>query len=95
MSRKIPLYARLIAYLGMALLYVPLLMVLIQSFNANKHGQTWGGFTFDMWLTTHFVTALPGIAIQLALIPSLFVALQRAGIIPRKYEGKKAEETNG
>ena len=54
-----------------------------------------GGFTFDMWLTTHFVTALPGIAIQLALIPSLFVALQRAGIIPRKYEGKKAEETNG
>ncbi len=39
-----------VAMLGLALLYVPLLVVAVMSFNATRHGQTWGGFTFDWYL---------------------------------------------
>ena len=31
-------------------LYLPLAAVAILSFNATKHGQTWGGFTFDWYV---------------------------------------------
>ena len=37
-----------------------------------------GKYTFEVWLTASFVTALPGIVIQLALIPLLVVALRKA-----------------
>ncbi|MCL2235721.1 MAG: ECF transporter S component [Defluviitaleaceae bacterium] len=36
-------------------------------------------FSFEVFLTGAFVTALPGIIIQIVLIPILIVALQRAG----------------
>ena len=32
----------------------------------------------QIWLTASFVTSLPGIAIQLALIPIIVLALQKA-----------------
>jgi len=35
----------------------------------------------QMWLTAAFVTALPGIAIQIVIIPSIIVALQKAKLI--------------
>ena len=43
------------------------------------------GMNFNVWVTASFVTALPGIAIQLALLPTLIVALTRAGLIPGRY----------
>ena len=42
-----------------------------------------GSYSLAMWTTASFVTALPGIAIQLVLIPLLVMALQRAGLIKR------------
>ena len=43
------------------------------------------GMSLTVWATTSFVTALPGISIQLILLPTLIVALIRAGLIPSRY----------
>ena len=43
------------------------------------------GLSFTAWATASFVTALPGISVQLILIPTLIVALTRAGLIPARY----------
>ena len=43
------------------------------------------GLSFAAWATASFVTALPGIGIQLLLLPTLIVALTRAGLIPGRY----------
>ncbi|MGN0369854.1 MAG: ECF transporter S component [Butyrivibrio sp.] len=48
-----------------------------------------GKYTMTAWVTGSFVTALPGIIIQLALIPSIVFALMKAGLIPSRYKGKK------
>lgn len=40
-----------------------------------------GAYSLKLWLTTAFVTGLPGILIQLALIPVLVYSLQRAGMV--------------
>ena len=53
------------------------------------------GFTFKMWITAHFVTALPGILIQLLFIPSIYVAPQAAKIIPARYGSNASKEKNG
>lgn len=37
-------------------------------------------FTWQMFVAGAFVTAIPGIVIQLILIPALMIALERAGI---------------
>lgn len=38
------------------------------------------------WVTTSLVSGIPGIVIQLALIPTIVYALMRAKLIPRRYE---------
>lgn len=43
------------------------------------------GLSFTAWATASFVTALPGISIQLILLPTLIVALTRASLIPGRY----------
>ena len=43
------------------------------------------GLSITAWATASFVTALPGISIQLILLPTLIVALTRAGLIPGRY----------
>jgi len=40
-----------------------------------------GEYSLAIWATSAFVTALPGIAIQLVIIPVLVLALQKAKII--------------
>lgn len=45
------------------------------------------GTSFAAWATASFVTALPGISVQLVVLPTLIVALTRAGLIPRRYSG--------
>ena len=47
------------------------------------------GTTLAAWATASFVTALPGIAIQLVLIPVLLSALERTRLIPRRYSTQK------
>ncbi len=45
-------------------------------FNAGK-------YSMEMWLTASFLQAIPGIVIQLALIPLLVLALQKARLADR------------
>lgn len=40
-----------------------------------------GKYSMQAWLTTAFVSALPGIIIQLAIIPMLYIALERAKVV--------------
>lgn len=40
-----------------------------------------GSYSMQLWLTASFVTALPGIIIQLVVIPVILLALQRAKVI--------------
>lgn len=40
-----------------------------------------GDYSLPVWLTSAFVTGLPGIVIQLALLPALVLALRRAHLL--------------
>lgn len=42
-----------------------------------------GQYTFAAWIAASFVTALPGIVIQLLLLPALVYALQRVKVLPQ------------
>ena len=44
-----------------------------------------GTYALTMWTTAYFVTAFPGIIIQLLLVPSLIIALEREKVIPVRY----------
>ena len=44
-----------------------------------------GSYSMAAWTTSYFVTALPGIAIQVVLLPSIVFALERARLIPVRY----------
>ncbi len=44
-----------------------------------------GGISMTAWATTSFVTGLPGIVIQLILIPAILGGLMRAHMIPQRY----------
>lgn len=44
-----------------------------------------GKYYLKMWITGSFVTALPGLIIQLVLIPTVVYALMRAKVIPARY----------
>ncbi len=47
-----------------------------------------GAYSFAMWATAYFVASLPGIVIQLLLIPTLVAALQKAQLTPPRYPKK-------
>ncbi len=40
------------------------------------------GITMEAWITASFITALPGIIVQLFLLPVLIAALTRAHLVP-------------
>ena len=44
-----------------------------------------GSYSMVSWVAGSFVTALPGIVIQLALLPSIVYALMHARLIPQRY----------
>ena len=44
-----------------------------------------GNITMGAWATSYFVTALPGILIQIVLIPTIVFALMKARLIPLRY----------
>lgn len=51
-----------------------------------------GAMTMPVWVTTYFVTALPGIIFQLVLIPNLVFTLMKARVIPGRYQKEKADK---
>lgn len=61
-------------------------------FNGTYVNGVWTeSYTWGMWTGTYFVTALPGLVIQLAFIPSVVMALERERVIPLRYPTKIAE----
>lgn len=44
-----------------------------------------GSLTMTVWATSYFVTSLPGIVIQLVLLPTIVFALMKAKLIPARY----------
>ncbi|MBO5949456.1 MAG: ABC transporter permease [Fibrobacteraceae bacterium] len=77
----------ILSYVGIALLYIPLLFIALFSVNANRHGQTWGGFSFD-WYIKLFSNELVGqatlnsiiLAVVSTIIATLFGTLLAIGI---------------
>lgn len=47
-----------------------------------------GSYSMAVWTASYFITAWPGIVIQLALIPTIVFALMKARIIPERYSEK-------
>ena len=43
------------------------------------------GMALSVWITSSFVTALPGIVIQLVLLPMVVSTLMKARVIPKRY----------
>ena len=48
------------------------------------------GFTWQLFMAGAFLNALPGIALQLVLIPSMMLALDRTGMVRFKHETRQA-----
>ena len=46
-------------------------------------------FTVALWIAGYFTTSLPGIVLQLVLIPGIILALERSGAIPLRYKKKE------
>ena len=40
------------------------------------------GFTWQLFMAGAFLNAIPGIVLQLVLIPAIMVALNRTGLVP-------------
>lgn len=51
-----------------------------------------GVYTIQAWATGYFVSAFPGIIMQLILIPILYVGLQRAKLVPYRYQNAKNKD---
>lgn len=47
-------------------------------------------YSMEAWATGYFVSSLPGIILQLILIPILYMALRRAKLVPSRYQKEKA-----
>lgn len=48
-----------------------------------------GVYSLSAWATGYFVSSFPGIILQLILLPILYLALQRAKLIPIRYQRAK------
>lgn len=48
-----------------------------------------GKYSMETWVTTSFITSVPGLIIQIIFIPSIIVALQAAKLIPSRYPIRK------
>ena len=49
-------------------------------------GLSGGAFTWQMFISGAFLNAIPGIILQLVLIPAIMVALDRAKLVPFRKE---------
>lgn len=69
------LVGRIITGIARALIFVP---------------RSGGVYSLSAWATGYFVSSFPGIILQLILLPILYLALQRAKLIPIRYQKQKA-----
>lgn len=44
-----------------------------------------GNYSIAVWVTGSFVKSMPGLVIQLALVPTVVYVLERARLIPKRY----------
>ncbi len=44
-----------------------------------------GNYSIMAWVTSYFITAWPGIVIQIVIIPAIVFALEKARLIPKRY----------
>ena len=44
-----------------------------------------GEYSVKLWTGAYFAGTAPGIVIHLLLIPAIYFALEKAGLIPRRY----------
>ena len=50
-----------------------------------------GSYSWKAWATGYFISSFPGIVLQLILVPALYLALQKAHVVPaRGHSGKFA-----
>ena len=49
-------------------------------------------FTWQAFLAGAFLNAVPGIILQLILIPAVMIALDKAGLVPFRREGEVRED---
>ncbi len=54
-----------------------------------------GAFTWQMFMASAFLNAVPGIILQLVLIPALMLALHRTGLVPFRREQKAVSQAAG
>ncbi len=48
------------------------------------------GYSLSLWASSYLVATLPGVILQLILLPILVLALTRAGLIPARYPREEA-----
>lgn len=75
-NTTLDLYISLIGAMLVGRIIAGILQALI--FKANAYGMS-------MWVTSYFITGLPGIIIQLILIPLVYNALLKAKLIDNRY----------
>lgn len=69
-------------------LYISLIIAMIAGRVAAGFARAWiftPGISPFAWVTTSLVTGIPGIVIQLVLMPLVVTALTRARLIPNRY----------
>lgn len=54
-----------------------------------------GAFTWQMFLAGAFLNAIPGIILQLVLIPALMLALHRTGLVPFRRQQRAVSQAAG
>ena len=57
-------------------------------------GLSGGAFTWQMFISGAFLNAIPGIILQLVLIPAIMVALDRAKLVPFSRRVKENPHTH-
>ncbi|MCM1345186.1 MAG: hypothetical protein NC246_15290, partial [Muribaculaceae bacterium] len=48
-----------------------------------------GNYSWKAWATGYFVSSFPGIILQLILVPALYLALQKAHLVPVRSRSKR------
>ena len=81
------LYPRMRTRSEAAAIYVPLLSAMVcgRLVNGALNALIFqaGRYSLELWLSASVTTALPGIAIQLVVLPVLLGALRKAGFLRR------------
>lgn len=70
-------------------LYISLILAMLAGRIAAGIAQVFyffdGVYLIGMWVASYFTTSVPGLVVQLLLIPALVIALERERVIPIRY----------